>query len=217
MTQRYRLEQTNYDACRSPTSSSTGAGVLRSTRNRAGRDQYWIRHLEKRLRNYIAHCRECQENRTEPHGPYGSLQPIVAEPVPFHTITKDFVVAFLAQIRQSMSTANHPPTDGQSERLIQILEQYLRAYVSYQQNDWLTLLPLAEFSYNNTVSATLKMTPFFANYGFHPRTLTREPGATQCSADSHGQIYQEDFAHSRTRQIHCRNLGTQTVGHALHM
>ena len=41
-------------------------------------------------------------------------------------------------------------TDGQTERVNQILEQYLRIYINYQQNDWVPLLPLAEFAYNNT-------------------------------------------------------------------
>ena len=75
----------------------------------------------------------------------------------------------LLQITQSMSTAFHPQTDGQTERINSILEQYLRGYCNYQQNNWAELLDLAEFSYNNTLSSTLNCTPFFANYGFHPR------------------------------------------------
>ena len=72
-------------------------------------------------------------------------------------------------IKTNFSTAFHPQTDGQTERINAILEQYLRAYVSYQQDDWNDFLSLAEFAYNNTISTTTKVTPFFANYGFHPR------------------------------------------------
>jgi RNase H-like domain found in reverse transcriptase/Reverse transcriptase (RNA-dependent DNA polymerase)/Integrase zinc binding domain/Chromo (CHRromatin Organisation MOdifier) domain/Aspartyl protease len=69
--------------------------------------------------------------------------------------------------RQKMSTAFHPQTDGQTERLNQTLEQYLRAYVNYGQNDWVEHLPMAQFAYNNSVS-TLGETPFYANKGYHP-------------------------------------------------
>ncbi|XP_077145081.1 uncharacterized protein LOC143807434 [Ranitomeya variabilis] len=64
-------------------------------------------------------------------------------------------------------------TNGQTERTNQTLEQYLRCYVSYLQDDWLELLPLAEFSYNNSQSASTKFTPFFANLGYHPCILPR--------------------------------------------
>src|SRR5499426_1565660 len=53
-------------------------------------------------------------------------------------------------INRDMSTAFHPQTDGQTERMNQILEQYLRLYCNYQQNDWNELLSLTEFTYNNT-------------------------------------------------------------------
>lgn len=68
-----------------------------------------------------------------------------------------------------LSTAHHPQTDGQTERVNQVLEQYLRCVISYQQDDWLTFLPMAEFAYNNSRHTSTSVTPFFANYGFHPR------------------------------------------------
>ena len=71
-------------------------------------------------------------------------------------------------IKLNLSTAYHPETDGQTERLNQILEQYLRIYVDYLQDDWALLLPLAEFAYNNAEHAATNITPFFANKGFHP-------------------------------------------------
>ena len=51
----------------------------------------------------------------------------------------------------------------------QTLEQHLQIFCSYQQNDWADLLPLAEFAYNNAQNASTKMSPFYANYGYHPR------------------------------------------------
>src|SRR5882724_9154395 len=49
----------------------------------------------------------------------------------------------------------------------QTLEQYLRVYFNYQQDIWSKLLPLAEFAYNNTPSATTGIMPFFSNKGYH--------------------------------------------------
>jgi len=51
----------------------------------------------------------------------------------------------------------------------QTVEQYLRIYCNYQQNNWSSLLSLAEFSYNNAQHAGMGCTPFYANYGYHPR------------------------------------------------
>ena len=48
------------------------------------------------------------------------------------------------------------------------MEQYLRAYVSHQQDDWSRWLPLAEFALNNQQSETTQATPFYTNYGYHP-------------------------------------------------
>ena len=87
-------------------------------------------------------------------------------------------------IRRKMSTAYHPQTDGQTERTNQVLEGYLRNFVKYDQTDWYQLLPLAEYAYNNSRASANKLTPFFANYGFHPQTEwmkereVQNPGAT---------------------------------------
>jgi len=77
-----------------------------------------------------------------------------------------------------MSTAFHPQTDGQTERLNQTIEAYLRAFVNTEQDDWRRLLPMAEFAYNNSATAGNGMSPFYANYGFHPvavGTASTEP------------------------------------------
>uniref|UniRef100_A0A670IJD3 Gypsy retrotransposon integrase-like protein 1 n=1 Tax=Podarcis muralis TaxID=64176 RepID=A0A670IJD3_PODMU len=68
-----------------------------------------------------------------------------------------------------LSSAYHPQTDGQTERANAVLEQYLRCYCSYQQDDWVDHLALAEFAYNNAVNASTQQTPFQASYGYHPR------------------------------------------------
>ncbi|KAI5474168.1 hypothetical protein MNV49_007998, partial [Pseudohyphozyma bogoriensis] len=72
------------------------------------------------------------------------------------------------KIQQNLSTAYHPETDGQTERINSILETYLRLYVNYDQDDWSRFLPLAEFAYNNATHSATGLSPFFANKGFHP-------------------------------------------------
>jgi len=62
----------------------------------------------------------------------------------------------------------HPEGEGQTEQANQTLEQYLRMYCNYQQDNWSDLLPLTEFTYNNTPSATTGVSLFFANKGYHP-------------------------------------------------
>lgn len=74
------------------------------------------------------------------------------------------------RIRSSKSTAFHPQSDGQTERINQVLEAYLRNFINYDQNDWVELLPLAEFAYNNASVKSTKLSSFYANYGFHPNT-----------------------------------------------
>ncbi|GJU15678.1 putative reverse transcriptase domain-containing protein [Tanacetum coccineum] len=72
-----------------------------------------------------------------------------------------------------MSTAYHPETDGQSERTIQTLEDMLRACVIDFGSGWDKHLPLAEFSYNNSYHASIKVAPFEALYGrkYRPHDL----------------------------------------------
>jgi transposase InsO family protein len=71
-------------------------------------------------------------------------------------------------IQPRLSTAFHPQTDGQTERMNAVMEQYLRAHVNYLQDDWAEWLPLAEFAANNQASETTGSCPFFANKGFDP-------------------------------------------------
>jgi hypothetical protein len=67
------------------------------------------------------------------------------------------------------SSAFHPETDGQTERANAGVEQYLWQFMNFRQDDWADWLPLAEFAANNVISETTGVSPFFANYGFHPK------------------------------------------------
>ena len=72
-------------------------------------------------------------------------------------------------IQTKLSMAYHPQTDGQTERMNQELEQYLRMFVNYRQTDWPEWLAIAEFSHNNKFHSATRISPFFVNYGYHPR------------------------------------------------
>ena len=66
-------------------------------------------------------------------------------------------------------TAYYPQTDRQTERINQELEQYLRVFIDYRQEQWPDWLGMAEFAYNNKIHVVTKISPFKANYGQDPR------------------------------------------------
>ena len=75
----------------------------------------------------------------------------------------------LLVIQTKLSTAYHPQTDGQTERVNQELEQYLRVFIDHRQEQWPDWLGMAEFAYNNKIHATTKTSLFKVNYGQNPR------------------------------------------------
>jgi Integrase core domain len=97
--------------------------------------------------------------------------------VPSH-VTSDQGSKFMSRFFRSLGkTLNmklhftsryHPEGDRQTEHVNQTLEQYLQIYCNFQQDNWHTLLPIAEFCYNNAPSSTTSVSPFFANKGYNP-------------------------------------------------
>ena len=79
---------------------------------------------------------------------------------------KEFTRALETKIQ--LSTAYHPQTDGQIERINQKIGTFLRHYVNYQQDNWTNWLATAEFQYNNKRHAVMGKTPFKLNFGRHP-------------------------------------------------
>ena len=71
-------------------------------------------------------------------------------------------------VDRRLGTAFHPQTDGQTERQNQTLEQYLRIFCCFEQDDWAIWLSSAEFAYNDSVHSTTGFTPFYAYTGRHP-------------------------------------------------
>jgi len=75
----------------------------------------------------------------------------------------------LAGVTLNMSTAYHPQMDGQTERVNQCLETFLRCFVHACPSQWIHWLTLVEYWYNTSCHSALDMTPFLALYGYHPR------------------------------------------------
>ena len=84
-------------------------------------------------------------------------------------IWKDLWRIMGARIR--MAAPQHPQTDGQTERHIRTFTQLIRAYTTTQRNQWEVFLPIFEFAMNNAYNTATGVSPFFANYGRHPRTF----------------------------------------------
>ena len=70
--------------------------------------------------------------------------------------------------KRKLSTAYHPQTNGQTERINQEIGTFLRHYINYQQDDWTEWLAAAEFAYNDKKHAATGKTPFELNFGRHP-------------------------------------------------
>jgi hypothetical protein len=79
-------------------------------------------------------------------------------------------ISKLLGVRQAMSTAFHPQTDGQTERVNRVVEEMLRHFVNPRLDDWDTYLAMVEFAINNPYQESVGNAPFFLNYGQHPLT-----------------------------------------------
>jgi hypothetical protein len=119
--------------------------------------------------------------------------------VPSH-VTSDWGLEFVSHffhllglaldMKLHFTSRYHPEGDRQMEQTNQTLEQYLHIYCNCQQDNWSELLPLAEFAFNNTPSATTGVSPFFANKGYHPN-ITIHP---ECDlASQHARQFAVDL------------------------
>jgi len=75
-------------------------------------------------------------------------------------------------ISTSLTTAYHPQSDGQSERMIQEVQKTLRMYVNHFQNDWSPKIAMVEFAINDTTKSSTGHTPFQLVLGFNPNPGT---------------------------------------------
>jgi len=131
-------------------------------------------------------------------------------------VTSDRGVEFTSKFFKSLASnldmklhftsGYYPEVDGQTECTNQTLKQFLRIYCNYQQSDWARLLPMAEFTYNDTPFSTTGVFPFFANKGYHPKAhfqVKRDPTLGPMN----------EYA-SKLKEIHTRlKQSIQTVQH----
>jgi transposase InsO family protein len=94
------------------------------------------------------------------------------------------------------SSAYHSRTDGQTERVNQILEYMLRACALQYEKSWDKSLPYAEFSYNNSYQESLKMAPFEILYGRMCRTPLFWSGAGE------RKVFEPDILQEAEKQVH---------------
>jgi len=96
---------------------------------------------------------------------HGLLESVVSDRGPQFAAELMKELNSMLRIKTKLSMVFHPQTDGQTERMNQELEQYLRFFIEHRQKDWPEWLAAAEFAINNKVHMATKVLPFMANYG----------------------------------------------------
>ena len=101
----------------------------------------------------------------------------------------------------NLSTAYHPQTDGQSERVNQCLEMYLRCAVQDSPHTWKKWLSLAELWYNSSLHSALGCSPFKAMYGYEPK-LAAEPTLSPTASTSVTEMVENREQHLQSLKTH---------------
>ena len=150
---------------------------------------------------------------------FGMPASIVSDRDPRFTSTFWTHTCKLFGTKQKMSSAFHPQTDGQTERMNRLLEETLRHYVNDNQSNWVNLLPMAEFAINNSWNSSIQSTPFYLNFGQHPR-LPADPNSdapvhtTSFASRFHAALGSAKHAlakaHEKMKKI---NIGTPIAYH----
>lgn len=99
---------------------------------------------------------------------FGAPEGIITDRGPVFTSQFWADLCYISKIKRRLSTAFHPQTDGQTERINQIIEHYLRCYIGENQAIWPQLLPQAQYACNNATSSTTGYTPHYALMGYTP-------------------------------------------------
>ncbi|KAG8503650.1 hypothetical protein CXB51_001632 [Gossypium anomalum] len=161
---------------------------------------YWWSSMKHDISEFVSKCLIFQQVKAEHQVPSGLLQPIMIPKWKWDRIMMDFVsglplssskkdaiwvvvdrltksVHFIPKKLQDalgtklhFSTTFHPQTDGQSERIIHILEDMLRCCILEFEGTWEKYLSLIEFAYNNSFQSSIKMVPYEVLYGHKCRT-----------------------------------------------
>jgi transposase InsO family protein len=146
--------------------------IMGSPRTQSGYDSIWV--IEDRLTK-VAHFIPAKTTYSRPQLAELYMSRIVClHGVPKKIVSDrgmQFTSRFWERLHETLDTqlrfssAYHPQTDGQTERVNEILEDMLRACALQYGRSWDKSLPYAEFSYNNSYQGSLKMAPFEMLYG----------------------------------------------------
>ncbi|GMF33034.1 unnamed protein product [Phytophthora fragariaefolia] len=123
---------------------------------------------------------------------HGLPETIVSDRDPRFTAAFWKTLFRLLGTKLSMSTADHPQTDGQTERVIHVLEDTLRSVCAEAPRNWSDMLPMVEFALNNAVHASTGFTPFYLNGLCHPQVPLTLRGGTRYSGLSGGGSEREE-------------------------
>nr|AAU10720.1 hypothetical protein [Oryza sativa Japonica Group] len=144
------------------------------------KEKFWWASMKCEIAEYVAVCDVCQRVKAEYQKPAGLLHPLKILESKWEEIGMDFITglprtssghdSIWVIIDRLTKVAHFIPTNGQTERVNQILEDMLRACALDFGGSWDKNLPNAEFSYNNSYQASLQMAPYEALYGRKCRT-----------------------------------------------
>ena len=134
---------------------------------------------------------------------HGVLESIVTDWDSFFTSKFWSWLSYFPKIKQKLFTTFHSLTDGQTKKQNRIIEVYLRAFVNWEQEDWVKLLPIVEFADNNAKNASIGHIFFELNYGYHPKISFKEdvdPCSRFCSTNKLAKEVRELI------EVCCQNL-----------
>ena len=98
---------------------------------------------------------------------HGLLDSIVTNRVLLFTLKFWSLLSYFFGIKRTLSIAFYLLTNGQTKRENSTIEAYLQAFVNFKQNDWVRLLPMAEFAYNNAKNTSTSYTFFKLNWRYY--------------------------------------------------
>ncbi len=113
------------------------------------------------------------------------------------------LLCYFLDIKKKLSTTFHPQTNGQTERQNSTMEAYLRAFVNWEQDNWVRLLSMARFTYNNVKNTSTSYIPFKLNCGYHPRISFKEDVNPYLRSRSANKLVEEL---RKLMEICCQNL-----------
>ena len=111
---------------------------------------------------------------------------------------------------RKMSTAYHPQTDGQTERMNQQLEHYLRTYCCYEQTDWAEKLGIAEWTYNTSEHKSHGKSPAYLLLGYDPKGPTGITTTGPLSEDALERVTRIN----KDREVAAKLLQQSNIAHA---